>query len=158
MEVARRLAAEAITDYRRLQATYSGGFAHCGNGAIRDDENRYTGSLPRNLAEFFCAAKDREPVLAEMLAHLLTFRFPEDWNEEDGPAIWWRLEIEIDRSRIPGPLSKLPPGLGLPVNYRIVEPPCHVGTPLDDDFPDGYPTHWSPLPEPSRFASIGEPR
>jgi hypothetical protein len=44
----------------------------------------------------------------------------DDWSEEDGAVLWWKL-----------PLS---------------EPP-YSGTPLDDDFPD-YVTHWTPTPIP----------
>ena len=42
----------------------------------------------------------------------------DEWGEEDGPVLWWKLPIE--------------------------EPPW-CGTPLDSDWP-GYQTHWCHLP------------
>src|SRR5215472_441953 len=54
----------------------------------------------------------------------------DEWCEEDGPVLWWRL----------------------PVN----EPP-YVGTPLDDDWIEGYFTHWTRLPQLIlRFEMAGE--
>lgn len=44
----------------------------------------------------------------------------EEWDEDDGPALWWR--------------------------FPVSEPP-HAGTPLDDDFPY-YATHWTPIVVP----------
>lgn len=46
----------------------------------------------------------------------------ETWNENDGPALWWKL-----------PISEMP----------------YCGTPFDEDFNEGYYTHWSKLPEPT---------
>lgn len=45
----------------------------------------------------------------------------EEWHEDDGNVIWWKL----------------------PIN----EPP-YVGTPLDSDFEEGYYTHFTRLIEP----------
>ena len=42
----------------------------------------------------------------------------DEWHEDDGPALWWRLPVQ--------------------------EPPW-VGSPLDDDWMPGYYTHWMPL-------------
>jgi len=50
-----------------------------------------------------------------------------EWNEEDGPALWWR--------------------------FPVVEPP-YVGSPLDDDWWEGnHPsafTHWTPITVPNQ--------
>lgn len=43
----------------------------------------------------------------------------DDWHEDDGPVLWWKLPVS--------------------------EPP-YAGTPLDDDFPE-YVTHWTRCPE-----------
>lgn len=45
----------------------------------------------------------------------------EEWHEDHGDVIWWKLPIE--------------------------EPP-YVGTPLDSDFEEGYYTHFTRLIEP----------
>lgn len=45
----------------------------------------------------------------------------DEWHEEDGPVLWWRLPVS--------------------------EPPW-VGSPLQDDWTDDYYTHWTPLPIP----------
>jgi hypothetical protein len=58
--------------------------------------------------------------LAGELRELHTLRPREDWDEDDGVALWWALPIE--------------------------EPP-YVGMPLDDDFPD-HVTHWTRLAIP----------
>lgn len=42
------------------------------------------------------------------------------YHEDIGNVLWWRVPIQ--------------------------EPP-YCGTPLDEDFPDDYYTHWSQLPE-----------
>lgn len=47
-----------------------------------------------------------------------------DWNEEDGPVLWWRFPVE--------------------------EPP-YCGSPLYDEWP-GYHTHWTPLIVPDEPA------
>jgi len=44
----------------------------------------------------------------------------EEWHEDFGSVLWWRVPI--------------------------VEPP-YCGSPLEDDFPEDYYTHWSKLPE-----------
>ena len=44
-----------------------------------------------------------------------------EWHEDDGPVLWWR--------------------------FPVTEPP-YVGTPLDDDFPDEYVTHWTRIVVP----------
>lgn len=51
----------------------------------------------------------------------VTARPLEDWEEDDGPVLWW--------------------------NFPVVEPP-YVGTPIDDDFP-GYVTHWTKIAVPT---------
>jgi hypothetical protein len=55
----------------------------------------------------------------------------DEWDEDDGAALWWVLPV--------------------------CEPP-YVGSPLDDDFPD-YVTHWTPLecptPPPSAGKAVG---
>lgn len=52
---------------------------------------------------------------------MTTARKLDEWNEEDGPVLWWR--------------------------FPVAEPP-YCGTPLDDDFPD-YVTHWTTFDVPS---------
>lgn len=42
----------------------------------------------------------------------------EEWDEDDGAVLWWALPVR--------------------------EPP-YVGSPLDDDFPGHFVTHWTPL-------------
>jgi hypothetical protein len=44
----------------------------------------------------------------------------DEWHEDFGPVLWWRVPIQ--------------------------EPP-YCGSPLEDDFPEDYYTHWSKLPE-----------
>lgn len=51
-----------------------------------------------------------------------------EWDERDGPVLWWR--------------------------FPVVEPP-YVGTPLDDDWP-GYHTHWTRIVVPSEPRRVGE--
>lgn len=46
-----------------------------------------------------------------------TPRKRDDWDEGDGPVLWWR--------------------------FPVCEPP-YVGDPRDDDFPE-YVTHWTPI-------------
>lgn len=43
----------------------------------------------------------------------------DEWHEDDGPVVWWRFPVEE---------------------------PAWIGTPLDDDWIDGYYTHWTPHP------------
>lgn len=60
---------------------------------------------------------------------LLVARHANDWNEDDGPVLWWK--------------------------FPITEPP-YCGTPLDDRWPD-YVTHWTPTPlpkEPTQDAEL----
>lgn len=72
------------------------------------------------------ALLDAAPVLhafiaeIERLRELETFRPLDEYHEDYGPVLWWRLPV--------------------------IEPP-HVGSMLDDDFPDDV-THWSRLPIP----------
>jgi hypothetical protein len=49
----------------------------------------------------------------------------DEWDEDDGPALWWELPV--------------------------TEPP-YAGTPDDSDWP-GYHTHWTPIPIPSNAES-----
>lgn len=42
----------------------------------------------------------------------------DDWHEDDGPVVWWKLPVDE---------------------------PAWIGTPLDSDWP-GYHTHWTPHP------------
>lgn len=55
---------------------------------------------------------------AGKLDELAELRPRDEYHEDDGPVLWWKVPI--------------------------AEPP-YCGTALDDDFPD-YVTHWSPLP------------
>lgn len=52
-------------------------------------------------------------------------RAARDWCDDDGDVLWWRLPVE--------------------------EPPW-VGSPLDDDWVDGYYTHWQVIDEPIEVA------
>jgi hypothetical protein len=56
------------------------------------------------------------------LRSLATLRPLDEWSEERGPVLWWKLPID--------------------------EPP-YCGTPLDSDWP-GYQTHWTPLVVPGQ--------
>ena len=55
---------------------------------------------------------------ALVLADLLTARPADEWHDDDGTVLWWRLPVE--------------------------EPP-YVGSPLNSDWTEGYYTHWTPL-------------
>lgn len=57
----------------------------------------------------------------EALADIRKVRRLDQWDDEHGNVLWWRLPVD--------------------------EPP-YVGTPLDSDWP-GYHTHWTPCPEPT---------
>lgn len=58
---------------------------------------------------------------------LRTPRPLEEWHEEIGDVLWWRLPVE--------------------------EPPW-CGTPLDSDWTDGYYTHWTPYILPKEPAPL----
>lgn len=55
------------------------------------------------------------------IQNLTKIRHEDEWHEDHGPVLWWRIPAE--------------------------EPP-YVGTPLDIDFPEGV-MHWTPLPTPN---------
>lgn len=57
----------------------------------------------------------------QALADLRQIRSLEQWDEEQGNVLWWRLPVD--------------------------EPP-YVGTPLDSNWP-GYHTHWTPIQMPA---------
>jgi hypothetical protein len=65
---------------------------------------------------------DRLRLVEGRLEDALTPRPKADWDEDDGPCLWWV--------------------------FPIVEPP-YCGDPLTEDFPD-YVTHWTPLLVPER--------
>ena len=64
-----------------------------------------------------CEAMVAEVVKLIEARYLPAARPREEWDEEDGPALWWF--------------------------FPIVEPP-YAGDPREDDFPDYY-THWTPI-------------
>lgn len=63
-----------------------------------------------------------QAVLASMqrFENLTKMRPLEEWHEDFGDVLWWKLPIE--------------------------EAPF-VGSPLDSSFPGDYHTHWSPIPQ-----------
>jgi hypothetical protein len=68
---------------------------------------------------------------ARQLADLSRLRPFDQWNDDDGVVLWWALQ-----------------------DGEVVEPPAHVGTPNDSDWPTDYEApqftwYWSPLPSPS---------
>lgn len=73
----------------------------------------------RRLAADRDSLRERAEKAEAELARLTTPRTLDDWSEDDGPVLWWKLPV--------------------------VEPP-YVGNPLYDDFPD-YVTHWTPIAE-----------
>lgn len=56
--------------------------------------------------------------LAQQPAAVDEARPLDDWHEDDGPVVWWKLPVDE---------------------------PAWIGTPLDSDWP-GYHTHWTPHP------------
>lgn len=64
---------------------------------------------------------------ASSTVHPRSLRRRDSWNEDIGCVIWWSLPI--------------------------CEPP-YIGTPLDDDFPDGV-THWTMLELPINHEAVG---
>jgi hypothetical protein len=86
------------------------------------------GRIARHLSRLGLERVGQEEVsMGVILARELFHPRPaESWHEDQGSVLWWRLPVE--------------------------EPP-HLGTPLDDDFPDGVYTHWTPYPVPLDAAS-----
>lgn len=70
--------------------------------------------------EYLCKtlAERNDAVLG--LSDLKTPRTLDEWHDDIGPVLWWKLPVD--------------------------EPP-YAGTPLDEDWPD-YHTHWTPIPVP----------
>ncbi|NUP08376.1 MAG: hypothetical protein HOW73_20190 [Polyangiaceae bacterium] len=77
-----------------------------------------TAKMRKALAADIDAAIEAERPAIE-LAELRALRPREEYHEDYGPVLWWKVPIK--------------------------EPP-YCGTDLDDDFPD-YMTHWSPVPQ-----------
>ena len=84
-------------------------------------------------------SNDEPDQAAKQLADKMRLRPYSEWNDDEGAVLWWALR-----------------------NGQVEEPPCHAGTPSDDDFPyshsddgegihmpEGYTLHWTPLLEPS---------
>ncbi len=65
---------------------------------------------------------------AAYVSDLRCARERDEWHEDHGDVLWWRLPVD--------------------------EPP-YAGTPLDDDFPE-YMTHWTLLPEPFVLVAVEE--
>ena len=69
---------------------------------------------------------------ARQYADLSRLRPIAEWHDDDGPVLWWALR-----------------------KGKIEEPPAHVGTPTDSDWPEEayqapeYAWYWTPLIEPS---------
>lgn len=73
----------------------------------------------RALVARMTAGVNAASIGLEELERLTTLRSCDDYHEDYGSVLFWKVPIE--------------------------EPP-YVGTMLDDDFPKDYYTHWSPLP------------
>lgn len=72
------------------------------------------------------AERVRERIaVSEILESLSRPRPLDEWHEDDGDVLWWLLPVS--------------------------EPPW-VGSPLDNDWPSDYYTHWTPLPKPPEVA------
>lgn len=84
------------------------------NAAFRDCNG---GSLARMDNDLFYLRTVRAALAAQPAA-VDGVRPLDDWHEDDGPVVWWKLPVDE---------------------------PAWIGTPLDSDWP-GYHTHWTPHP------------
>jgi len=103
---------------------------HCGDWANKRMTERHkqiTTLLPLNSVDLVGMYRDYNTFYAHLLSterlcdleDLLTLKKAEDWNEDDGPCIWWSKD-QVEN--------------GLPF-----EEPFYIGSPLSTDFPtDAY--------------------
>lgn len=111
MLLAQQPAAESLADTQRaiIEAAERRGYEWA--RSEQPAANPFVGVVcPECNAEYEATA--RQPAAVDGARPL------DDWHEDEGPVVWWKLPVDE---------------------------PAWIGTPLDSDWP-GYHTHWTPHP------------
>lgn len=118
-------------DVRRMLLGYLARMedARAGSHDAETFDGKALGGLPGTLT---VTCNEEPDQFARQLADLSRLRPLDEWHDDDGPVLWWALR-----------------------RGKIEEPPAHVGTPNDSDWPSDayqepeYVWYWSPIPDPS---------